>query len=255
MPRANRLGETGGILHLTHRCHNRAFLLKFARDRDAYRTQVREHLQQYELALLDYCVTSNHVHLIVDAVEWSEVSGFMREVASEFARAYNRRKGRLNAFWGDNYHATLVEDGRHLWECLCYVELNMVRCQAVIHPREWKWLGYHEIMGERQRYRVVDLERLCWRLRAANIEEVRGNLAQSLDERIARRMMSRQPQWTESLAIGSLEFVKQVQPEILSRRETEIVVNSDGSCVLRETPTPYAAKSSLKIASNALNLA
>ena len=43
----------------------------------------------------------------------------MRDVASEFARAYNRRKGRRDAFWGDNYHATLVEEGEYLWRCLC----------------------------------------------------------------------------------------------------------------------------------------
>ena len=106
MPRANRLGWDGGVFHLTHRCRNRAFLLKFARDRDAYRARVREHLRQYDLSVLDYCVTSNHVHLLVDASRRLEVSGFMREVASEFARAYNQRKGRANAFWGDNYHAT-----------------------------------------------------------------------------------------------------------------------------------------------------
>ncbi len=35
MARANRLSEQGGIFHVTHRCHNREFLLNFARDRDA----------------------------------------------------------------------------------------------------------------------------------------------------------------------------------------------------------------------------
>lgn len=58
----------------------------------------------------------------------------MQEVASEFAREYNRRQGRMNAFWGDNFHATLVESGRYLWECLCYIELNMVRRAGVRHP-------------------------------------------------------------------------------------------------------------------------
>ena len=38
--RANRLRVAGGVFHLTHRCHNRAFLLKFARDRDAYRSGI-----------------------------------------------------------------------------------------------------------------------------------------------------------------------------------------------------------------------
>jgi putative transposase len=77
-------------------------------------------------------------------------------VAGEFARAYNRRKGRTNAFWGDNYHATLVEEGTYLWRCLCYIELNMVRAGVVSHPREWPWAGYHEIMGERKRNRLFD---------------------------------------------------------------------------------------------------
>jgi len=99
------------VFHLTHRCHNRAFLLKFACDRNAYRAKLREHLQQHQLWLLDYCLTSNHVHLLVDAPERGQISAWMQTAAGEFARAYNRRKGRTNAFWGDNYHATLVEAG------------------------------------------------------------------------------------------------------------------------------------------------
>jgi len=149
--RANRLTVRGGIFHVTHRCHNRSFLLKFARDREAYRTKLREGLNEYALSLFDYTVTSNHVHLLLEAERKSEVSAFMQKVAGEFARNYNRRKDRSNAFWGDNFHATLVEDGRYLFECLLYVELNMVRCGVARHPRDWPWGGYHEIMGSRQR--------------------------------------------------------------------------------------------------------
>src|SRR2546428_1465588 len=149
MARAHRLHGGGGIFHITHRCHNRAFLLKFARDRDAYRHLLREALQQFEVCVLDYCLTSNHVHLLIDAAARTEVSGFMQKVAGEFARAYNRRKSRTNAFWGDNFHATLVGDGQYLWACLRYIELNMVRCGVVTHPSQWEWVGYHEIMGRR----------------------------------------------------------------------------------------------------------
>jgi len=102
MARANRVGggaREGGIFHVTHRCHNRAFLLRFACDRDGYREKLREHVKKYEVWLLDYCVTSNHVHLLLDAEERLELSGCMQEVASEFAREYNRRKGRMNASW------------------------------------------------------------------------------------------------------------------------------------------------------------
>jgi hypothetical protein len=123
--------------------------------------------------------------LLVDAEDRLEVSGLMRNVAGEFARAYNRRKERINAYWGDNFHATLVEEGHYLWRCLCYGELNMVRCAMVSHPREWDWLGYHEIRGVRRRYRLLDVERLCWRLGTGDIEEVRRNLEAALAEAIA----------------------------------------------------------------------
>jgi putative transposase len=234
---------------LTHRCHNRAFLLKFARDREDYRARMRAKLREFDVSLLDYCLTCNHVHLLADAKDKLQISGFMREVAGEFARQYNRRKGRLDAVWGDNFHATLVDSGRYLWRCLSYIELNMVRCGAVAHPSQWEWVGYHEIMGRRQRYRMVDLERLCWRLGTTSLEEVRKNLEAMLQERIEREELKREPYWTESLAVGSPEFVKRIQPLILSRRETEIVEEKAGCWVLKEAETPYSSELGSEIGS------
>lgn len=196
---------------------------------------------------MDYCITSNHGHLLVDAEERLEVSGFMQEVASEFAREYNRRKRRMNAFWGDNFHATLVESGRYLWECICYIELNMNRCGVVKHPSQWEWVGYREIMGMRRRYRLIDLDRLCWRLGARDIGDVRKNLEVRLAEKIERDQMKRDPCWTESLAVGSAGFVEKIKPLILSRRETEIVATRENMWVLKETEIPYGRKAGAKM--------
>jgi putative transposase len=41
------------------------------------------------------------------------------------------------------------------------IDLNMVRAGVVCHPRDWPWCGYQEIMGLRQRYRILDLEELA----------------------------------------------------------------------------------------------
>ena len=242
MARGNQLRGQGGIFHVTHRCHNRAFLLKFGKDRDAYRAKLREHLGEFEISLLDYCLTCNHVHLLLDAAEREQVSGLMGIVAGEFSRWYNRRKGRMNAFWGDNYHGTLVEDGEYFWRCLVYIELNMARCEVVEHPRQWEWLGYHEIMGLRSRYRLLDLERLCWRLQTEDLEQVRRNLEFSLAERIAKDQMQREPYWTESVAVGSSSFVERIEPLILSRREMATEQTADRLWVLREEPMPYGRK-------------
>jgi hypothetical protein len=48
----------------TGRCHKREFLLKFAKDRHRWLQWLYQARRRYELAILNYTVTSNHIHLI-----------------------------------------------------------------------------------------------------------------------------------------------------------------------------------------------
>jgi putative transposase len=61
MPRANRYFLPGHIWHITHR-YQKQLLLKFARDRQRYLNWLFEAKKRYGLCVLDYMVTSNHVH-------------------------------------------------------------------------------------------------------------------------------------------------------------------------------------------------
>jgi putative transposase len=101
---------------------------------------------------------------LVNADSVEPVSGLMQTVAGEFAQFFNRRKGRSGGFWEDRFHSTMIDEGQHLWNCTKYVDLNMVRAGAVKHPSEWRWDGYSELMGLRQRYRLLDMEKLLQRL-------------------------------------------------------------------------------------------
>jgi len=132
--------------------------------------------------------------------------------------------------------------------------MNMVRCGVAGHPREWEWNGCDELVGIRKRYRVIDAERLCWRLRTGSLEEVGRNLDASLKERIARGEVRREPRWTESLAVGSLGFLERVKPLILSRRAMESAAADDDLWVLQEEEAaPYGRKTGPEIGSKAAN--
>ena len=100
-------------------------------------------------------------------------------------------------------------------------------------------MGYHEIMGERKRNRLLDVGRLCWRLGTDDLGAVRKNLKASLAEALAREQVGREPCWTESLVVGSTGFVKAMQPLVLSRQETEIVEAPDGVWSLRDPEASY----------------
>src|SRR3989339_656316 len=65
MARAKRHFIPGYIWHITHRCHKREFLLKFSKDRHWYLQWLYQARKRYGLTILNYMVTSNHVHLLV----------------------------------------------------------------------------------------------------------------------------------------------------------------------------------------------
>ncbi|HEW78436.1 MAG TPA: transposase, partial [Phycisphaerales bacterium] len=63
MPRAHRHYIPGCVWRITHRCHKQEFLLRFEKDRKRWRHWLFEAKKRYGLCVLNYIVTSNHVHL------------------------------------------------------------------------------------------------------------------------------------------------------------------------------------------------
>ena len=75
MPRANRCFLPGYLWHITHRCHRREFLLRFIRDRCRYLHRLFKAKKRQDLTILNYMVTSNHIHLLIDRERAAPVAG------------------------------------------------------------------------------------------------------------------------------------------------------------------------------------
>jgi REP element-mobilizing transposase RayT len=113
--------------------------------------------KRFKVSILNYVVTSNHVHLVVRDDKGPDViPQTIQLVAGRTGQEYNQRKGRKGAFGEDRYHATVVEADSHLAQCMVYIDLNMVRAGAVVHPSEWPFCGYNEIQNPRLRYSLID---------------------------------------------------------------------------------------------------
>ena len=99
MPRAHRYFLPNHVWHITHRCHQRAFLLKFAHDRQRWMHWLFQATTRFGLSVLDYVVTSNHIYVLVHDEGRGEIVQSMQLIAGRTAQAYNRRKARKGAFW------------------------------------------------------------------------------------------------------------------------------------------------------------
>lgn len=211
MARAYRHFIPGYIWHITHRCHKRDFLLKFAKDRNRWIELLLEAKIKFRLSILNFIVTSNHTHLILSSSENRQaIPKAMQLIAGRTAQAYNRRKKRKGAFWQDRYHATAIESGEHLWRCLVYVDLNMVRAGVVNHPSEWKWSGYHEIQHPKDRYRLIDHNALQRFLNVDSNEALATSHSGWISSQLKEKP-ERQKHFVESIAVGGDPFISKLQ--------------------------------------------
>jgi len=152
MARAKRHYIPEQIWHLTHRCHKRDFLLKLVKDKRRWLQWLFEAKERYGLVILNFTVTSNYIHLLVfDEKGRDVIPSSIKLVAGRTGQEYNLRKKRKGAFWEDRYHATAIESEEHLFKCLTYIDLNMVRNGVVSHPSEWSFCGYNEIQNPRKK--------------------------------------------------------------------------------------------------------
>ena len=234
IPRANRYFLPGLTYHLTHRCHNRKFLLRFACDRNAYRLILWKTKPRTGLCVLAHCITSNHVHLLVHAELPARISDWMQQAEGEFAQWHNRRKGRSGAYWEDRYHSTLIQSSTHSEQCMLYIELNMVRAGVVAHPRDWPWCSYGEWMGTRQRRSLLDVDRALAHLGHHDLEVFRRHYEAQITDRLAQRRLARVPFWTEAVAVGDNAFVSGVESGIRWRRHFAREEPEAGTWALKE---------------------
>ena len=239
MARANRHYIHYCVWHITHRCHKKEFLLKFAKDKKRWITWLYEAKKRFGLRILNYVVTSNHIHLLVLDSGEDVIPNSLQLIASRTAQEFNQRKKRKGAFWEDRYHATAIDTDEHLVRCLVYMDLNMVRAGVVSDPTEWPYGGYQEIQHPPDRYSMIDVKSLMRLCGIADEETFRMAHRQWIEEGLMNHPGKREASWSESVAVGGEKFVRNIQEQLGYRGKGRRMRESEGGFELRESVASY----------------
>ena len=195
--------------------------------------------KRFGLMILNFTVTSNHIHLLVYDGKVNVIPKSIQLIAGRTGREYNQRKKRKGAFWEDRYHATAVKTGTHLIRCLAYIDLNMVRAGVVRYPNEWIYGGYREIQNPKPRYSLVNRQKLAELLGIKNNDQLSKYHRNWVKDVLKNGSNLRESKWTESIAVGDKAFIMETKAKLgakaIGRREFE----SDEGFELREPQNPY----------------
>lgn len=240
MARAHRHYLPGYIWHITQRCHKREFLLKFKYYKKRWMYWLYRAKENFHISVLNYMVTSNHIHMLaLSNGKENAIARTMHLVSGRTAWEFNHNRNRKGAFWEDRYHATAIETDEHLIRCMIYVDMNMVRAGVVQHPAEWPYCGYQELIGKKQRYTLINKDRLTMMLQIKE-HDFHKIYNEWTTEYLGQEHFHKESCWTESIAVGNKDFVERVRTKLGVKAQGKRIVEKSGTFKLREPRTSYS---------------
>ena len=146
MPRAPRLHLPGGVYHVILRGNNRQPLFFDDECRCRLDDLVAGGIERYGCRVHAYCWMTNHVHLAVE-VGQHPLGRLVQWVASQYARATNRRYGRSGHLFERRHRALLIDRDSYLLQLVRYIHRNPVRAGIVHDPADYRWSSHHAYVG------------------------------------------------------------------------------------------------------------
>lgn len=138
MPRRARIVVPGISHHITQRGNNRQPVFDTDFDRQIFLNLLGGYASRHGLAILGYCLMTNHFHLLAVPEEPHSIAHTIRRAESDYARYLNVRRGASGHLWQARYYSAPIDD-QFRWNVLAYIERNPVRAKTVPKPQDFPW--------------------------------------------------------------------------------------------------------------------
>lgn len=213
MPRPARkdiLGDGRCTVHLTIRAHNGQFLFKSTAVKKRIYKLLLEHKKSCKIKLYHYVLMDNHIHLVLYAESTELLSKYMQRVFGSVGMYVNKRKRRSGRVFGERAKTPVIQDRKHLFTVMRYIDANPVRAGMVPKEHRYRWSSYrHYAYGERDEL-VDDAPDY---LELSPLAPRRRKMYRELGRKLGFDAKLRQPRFTSWYFIGEAEWVEWMMVE------------------------------------------
>ena len=131
----------GGIFHVM--CHSvwTSELFRDDLDRMEYLRELAAAVHGYGWTCLEYCLMTNHLHLILEVIDGSLPPG-MQQLNTRYACRFNHRHALRGHVFGGRYGSNRIATDAHLAIAFAYVAVNPVEAGLCQQPEDWPWSSY-----------------------------------------------------------------------------------------------------------------
>ncbi len=142
MPRTSRIYIEEGVFHVMARGNNKQPVFHDERDFIMYNETLSRLKNEQPFKLYHYCFMTNHVHMVIETNENTNLSKLMKRINLSYYHHYKKRYGYCGHFWQDRFKSLLIEKNPYLLACGLYIERNPIRAKMVKLPEQYLYSSY-----------------------------------------------------------------------------------------------------------------
>ena len=101
-------------------------------------------LPKHNIELIAWCLTGNHIHLIIDDPD-DRKSDAMHAIAVSFAGRYNARMGHIGHVFQERFWDSPIKSEEYLLEAIRYIHLNPQKAGLAAYD-EYPWSSHREYL-------------------------------------------------------------------------------------------------------------
>lgn len=174
-------------------------------DRRAYLAWLKAYCEEHGVAILGYCLMSNHVHLIAAPETEDGLHRALKPLHMRYAQRINRGRGWHGHIWQGRFFSSPLDEP-YLWAALRYVERNPVRARIVRRAETYAWSSAAAHCGRRADALLTNAP--AWRDLLAAVSDWSAWLAEG-DEPNELAILRRNVD--KGLPCGSEEFIDKLE--------------------------------------------
>jgi putative transposase len=143
MPRTARQAPGGLVYHIFNRAGGRLRLFREEADFLAFEQVLREAHERVPIRILDWCIMSNHWHLVLWPQSDGQLTLFMRWLTLTHTQRWKHAHNAVGDghLYQGRFKSFPIQQDEHLLTVLRYVARSPLRARLVPRVEQWRWGG------------------------------------------------------------------------------------------------------------------
>lgn len=147
MPRlARNVLEGKQLIHVMVQGINKEKIFLEEREKYEYIKLLNKNKKEYDIDIISYCVMDNHVHILINTESTIKLTRFMHKVNTAYGIYFNKNKGRVGYVYRDRYKTQVINNERHLYNCILYIHNNPVKAHICKNASEYRFSSYKKFL-------------------------------------------------------------------------------------------------------------